>query len=292
MLDIAELSIDNIEYFYKFIPESLLSLAADSSVVYYGILDDDTAIGSIVIHTTIPAAELMWINIAEDYRGSGRGSIALSSLFVLLYQQGFTDMYINLGFELPYTVTRLLSGYAFDYSELPSSTCVTTLGALRANKHINSGSSKCISLEEATMSVLSDLYKQIIDTSNDFIPIPVKKDGCNSSASAVYMENGKAMGILILKEENEHRYRIPYMYSYSTNPLAPIEMIRFSVAAGRNYPDDTELVFDMVSAELTEFATRLFECEPMHVRQGHLDLTYLEKYFNRAELITMTLDEF
>lgn len=284
MIILTPVTDENIASFHSFFPNSLLSLAAeDNSLSYMGIIYKSTAIGGLVLKKTGPSMELLWILLSEDYRGMGLGARVMNELFINLYREGITDVFVTTAPETPDSMRRLLSGFPFSYSEVATSTLVTTLGDLRANKHLAGGSKKCQSLEKSTQTFLAGLYKNITEHESDLIPVPIDKHSCNSDASAVYVEDGEAKGILILQPQSDCRYRIPFMYSCSSNPLAPIEMIRFSVAAGTSFPDDTELVFDLVSAELTKFAEKLFGGTPEHAQVGQLKLSYLDEVFAFAE---------
>ncbi len=94
MFYIKEINGNEMDKFIEYIPNSIIidSLTNDN-YIYYGIVEDNEAIGVIVMETDSENVELTYAYVLPVYRGRGIMSRALNQLIVFI---GIRDIRISI----------------------------------------------------------------------------------------------------------------------------------------------------------------------------------------------------
>ncbi len=118
MASIGKITGDNIESFGGLIPELLKQgFLSGEDLRFYGIEEGGAAAGVVVVRDSVETAELKYLYILPEYRGTGLMDEMLTVLFLLLRNEGFR--YIQM-FYIPeiYPTLRYMSK-RFGFTEKP-----------------------------------------------------------------------------------------------------------------------------------------------------------------------------
>lgn len=222
---------------------------------------------------------LQYLYIAEDLRGEGSGSSFLLELLYQAYREGcrrFVTSYIPGQYP---EFERLLLAYPFDSEEEMVGSFGCTLQELMQLKHLQGAYGSIKPLSECTEESLKPFYRLLVETGEDLVELPLKKQDYLAECSAVVLEEGKPVGLLLVKKEGEQGLDIPLMVNLSRNIAAPIEMIRFAVqTAGRVCPPETVCRFAVVNGTLLQLLEKI-GIKPAAKRQRRaLELSYFDAY--------------
>ena len=284
MIDVIRMHEENIEDFASFFPDSVLYESLnDEKIELYGILSDSTAAGGIAIRRKNPEAQLLWVHVADSMAGDGIGKDALTDLFIDLFKDGISDVRVMVVPGADQRFKRLLRVFDFEFKDSDNGSYTCRLGDLREKKNLKPESKNSIALSELTANEYVELFNFIESSGSDmFLERPDRKD-FDGALSSVYVEDKKLMGCFLVKEDAPGALRVAFMFSESEDPIAPIDMMRFSLGAARELPADTGVSFDLVNEDLIGFIEERVGGKVERSKEGVLDLSGYGKYIEECE---------
>lgn len=268
-----------LEYAHM-IPDWLLASPQEGAdVQFFGMRDFGIPCGAAVLSGENGVLTLQYLYLAQEYRGSGRGTRFLGELLNYAYHAGEYEFQVKyIPGQYP-EMERILQSYPFQREEEMIGSFSCTLKDLQDVKHLQGGCGNVRALSECTEESLRPFYREVELRGEDMVEMPVKKKEYLAAESAVAMENGCPAGLLLVKQDGEGAVTIPFMINLSANIAAPIEMIRFAVqAGGKKYPPETTCSFAVVNETLLRLLEKMGITFVRKRQKCTLALSYFERY--------------
>lgn len=150
---------------------------------------------------------------------------------------------------------------------------------------LSSSPRNVISLEELDNIRLRNICTDIMEANEDIVDMPLNKNEYLANCSAVYMKEDKARGLLLLQRDKDGKLLIPYIYSNSTEPMAIVDMIKFTFNTARKQFDENEscrtYVVDPVLVKIVEKITMV---SPRYRQSAVYDLSNMQRYIDAYNL--------
>lgn len=150
---------------------------------------------------------------------------------------------------------------------------------------LNSSSRNVISLEEIDNIRLRDICADIMESGEDIVDMPLNKNEYLADCSAVYMKDDKAKGMLLLQRDKEGKLIIPYIYSNSSEPMAIVDMMKFTFNTARKQFDENEFCRTyVVEPVLVKIVEKITMASPRYRQSAVYDLSIMQKYIDAYNL--------
>ena len=251
MAELINITEDNFPAFSPMLPRYIVeSFMSDGSVLLFGIESEGMAAGVCAVRVTPPQADIMWFSLHSTFRGYGIGAESLMELNMLLrdsYNVSFITMDLSAGSDPK--LRRLFAGLPATYSKTDECVFTTTFGAMRSSERIKGKHDHCIPLLELDVHQLAAFCSELKRDGLDYIDMPIDPDDFLKDMSAVYMEDGKPLGMMLFSKK-EDTLELPYLVSLSSNNLALMEMISFAKDNSGSIKDDDTLYMNLVDDRL------------------------------------------
>lgn len=303
-----------MKYFSSFIPTMIKEeYQTNPALRFYGITTQEqdtqegshestdesglviTAVGVVVIEEEGRQAELRYIYLEEGYRGRGIADRYMDKLIYMLWEKGIQRFVAHYSPEEVPQLRKLLKKQGFKMETESIGTFRFMLGDLEKEEVLKGTASHVISLSDCRPDLLRGFCQEIADRGEDFIELPIQLDQYISECSAVYQEEGVPKGLLLLEMAGEKHVRIPYLVSYTREPLALLEMIRFLYDRGmKQLTEDTLCEFHTLDPALTVAVEKFLRISAMRQESAYLDMTRFDEYekmFDREmELLSFQME--
>lgn len=276
---------EQIGQYVHMVPDWLLMDFGKDHTQFWGMEEEGVPYGVAVLQEEEQVVTLQYLYLEEPYRKVGRGQRFLTQLLLNAYHEGqhaFQAHY--LPGEYP-EMERLLRSYPFLQEEESLGSVICTLEELSENKYIQGTYGNHIrALSECTEEGIRSFCQILEERGVGLVDLPINKADYVAECSAVLMEKGNPVGMLLVKEEKTGEITIPFLINFSSNVTAPIEMIRFAVQMGKNkYPKSTVCKFAIISESLLQFIEKIGIHSVKRRCVGILELSYFTKFEKDVE---------
>lgn len=242
---IKEISGDELDKFIEFIPNSIIidSLENDN-YIFYGIVEENEAIGVIVMETDSENVELTYAYVLPVYRGRGIMSRALNQLMVVFWYRGFQNMFLTYTPKLAPALDFFTATLEFVKIELDNAYFEISLKEASESKLW----SKKI-LHTSRLSELDEDQKKILFSNIEDLGIEMFNEididrGYLPNQSIVYMNNDVPEGLLIVGQDENKKIDAELIYLKSKDVMAPYYMISALYEnLKKDYPMNTVISF-------------------------------------------------
>ena len=267
------------------IPRWLLESPREGAdVQFWGVEESGIPCGAAVLSGEPGILTLQYMYMDEVFRKEGRGTKFLAELLHNAYHAGKREFRVRLIPGAYPEFEKLLNGYPFRREEERIGNFSCTLEELSQIKYFQGGFGSVESLSVCTNEELSPFYQKVIAREADLVEMPLNKNDYLADCSAVFMDQGKPAGLLLVKEDGEGAVTIPLLVSLSKNLAAPIEMMRFSVQEGsRCYPPDTVCSFAVIDEALFQALEKLGMNFAKKRQRYTIELSYFADYDRRVQ---------
>ena len=223
---IKEINGNEMDKFIEYIPNSIIidSLTNDN-YIYYGIVEDNEAIGVIVMETDSENVEFTYAYVLPVYRGRGIMSRALNQLIVVYWYKGYQNLHMSYNPKLAPAIDKYADTNEFVKIELDNAYFEFSLQVASESKLW----SKKI-LHTRRMSELDESQKQILYAAIENLGIEIFNEidtdrGYLINQSIVYMNNEVPEGLLIVGQDENKKLDAELVYLKSKDVMAPYYMI-------------------------------------------------------------------
>ena len=299
MCIITGINETNYEYYIRFMPEVLSEwITADEDILVFGIESFGIATGSVIIRRVFPEAEIVWFYVDEQLRGRGIGSDALMAVMEMMREvYDISTLTINLYAGTDERLVRLFDGFATRREAMVQSTYETTLGWILSSSKIRGGSKSSVALSEISNRELNALCEELIMHGMDLVRMPINPEDYLLEQSAVYMEDGQARGVFLLKQSGEG-IELSLLASFANNPVSVMDMINFTADRMRRFSEETKVTVNVVDERISKLIRHLNsmkdEDEEGFTKSERvtIDLSVIDDVRREAELMLQTWKEF
>lgn len=276
---------EELAAYASMVPEWLFREAREEAAVQlWGMAEGKIPCGAAVLHRGEGVVTLRYLYIAEAYRKEGKGSRFLAELLHSAYHDGYQNFQVHYMPEEYPKLERLLTGYPFVHREEMVGSFSCTLGELAENPYLQGAYGNVRALSQCTEEGIRALCQEIVARGEDLVELPIQREQYLADCSAVAMEQGKPVGLLLVKEGKDGGVEIPFLLNYGENVAAPIEMIRFAVQTGsRKYKKETSCSFAVVSKTLLQLLEKMGISQGKRRQQAVLSLSYFAAYEKAAQ---------
>ncbi len=283
------LTPSTMELFSAFLPETLKEeYVAGRTMSFYGIVEDDIACGLMVLSPDGEEMELLYLYLAKSHRGKGLASRMFGELMLLLREQGVAAITAVYPSEECDSLHKILRSYGADMEETEKGTFSFTIASLKGQKLLLGTTPNMVSLEAIPDYQLRQLCYDIVEEGKDFIPMPIKKESYMAECSGVYVKDGEAQGVILLKKTGENSVAIPYLYSKALNPRAVLEMFCFIYSkAAKALSEDTVCQLHAISGSLTALLEKFLNVTSEKQVKATLSLSYFDAIENELEALLL-----
>ena len=261
-------------------PDNLAELAEEENVLLFGIESFGRAAGAVVVRMVSLDAEIIWFYVDENRRGMGIGSEGLMCLMQHMRSDyGMSSISMDIYAGSNKALKRLFDGFPVQRISIPQKIYTTTLGFLLSSSKLKRGSKKCISLAELDSKGLNNLCGELIKRGEDLVEMPIIPDDYLKNQSAVFMENGVAKGVMLLKKLEE-KIVISLLASFASNVAAIMDMMCFCAERSERFDSGTKVTAALVDERMESVIRKLLSVEDdegfEQSERVSLDLSYLE----------------
>ena len=277
---ITRISETNYRYFLHVLPENYVELAEEENVLLFGIESFGAAAGAIMVRIVSRDAEIIWFYVDMDHRGRGIGSEGLFKLMQLMSSDyGMSTISMNIFAGSDTALKGLFDGLPVQRESLPQKIYTTTLGFLLSSPKLSRGSKSCISLADLDSKGLNNLCSELIRRGEDLVEMPIVPDNYLKNQSAVYMEDGIAKGVMLLKKQDEG-IAISLLASFASNVTAIMDMMSFCAEKSGRFDSATKVTAALVDERMESLIRKLLSLEDDEdfdkSERVSLDLSYFE----------------
>lgn len=290
MTVITGIGRENIRYYLPLIPAYVLEEAAtDENTEIFGIESDQAAAGAIVLRIMPPEAEIIWYYLDPSFRGRGTGSESFQELLEML--KGTEDIrYLTMDIpaDAPPELKGLFAGYPAEYEKQSTVLFRTRIGEIRSSKPLQGTPKNTVSLESLDDKYMRALSNMLVQEHLDYIPMPIDRSRYMADMSAVFMEDGLPVGVLLVAKKGQN-LEIPFMANLSKNPTAIMDMMYFVCEKTKRFAEDTMISMNLVEEGMLKMIKALLKLEETEESGFHraeratLSLEFLEKYERETE---------
>ncbi|MCR5098930.1 MAG: hypothetical protein K6B14_08280 [Lachnospiraceae bacterium] len=227
---------------------------------------------------------ILWYYLDPSCRGIGAGSQCFYELAEFFHDRfGADKVVMDIPADADESIYKLFDVYDASFSKLPECRFETTLGRLRGSKKLNKPYRHSIALGKLSDRELKSFCNRLVKERLDLVPMPIDPTQYSVKASAVYMEDDKPAGMLLLAHSDQG-IEIPYIVSLSTNPLAIMDMMYFALNKVEKAGDNVAVGMSLVENKL-ELTLRLLldikvddDKEFKHNIRATIPLSFVDEY--------------
>ena len=263
MVNVIDLDESVFDCFAPLFPKYVMEEAMDDEdVVLFGIVDEDVPIGVISARIMPPEAELLWYYLDPSNRGEGLGSESFGLLCRRLYNSlSVKTVRADIPVDADESIYKLFDPYVeTTYERLPECRFEIPAGWVHNSGRVGRRAQKSIALGDLDPKELNILCNNLVKAGMDLVPMPIDVREYNAKLSAIYMDEGKPKGLLLVKTHDDYLY-IPYMASTVRNPAVLMDMIYFVAAGTRRVSEDVKIYMNLVDPGLKKVVRALFEID-------------------------------
>ncbi len=278
---------NNCRYYQDYLPMIIRrEFLADESVMFFGIDEDDTACGALALKLRVPEAELIWIYLAEDYRGRGIAQRILSDLMSRLRDQGFDRLVTGETQSGASTgaFRALLDSFPITYEETESAIAYSTPAQLQQVKDLSGAAKSSVAIAKVSGGALTSIEQAAVASGDDLVTFPIERSDYDEKLSCVYMKGGEPAGLLLAYRSAGKIATINYLYTVSPNPEAVLDMMRFFVAQAVSSGDLAFVRMILVNENLLGFLEKRAGVRVMRGFRATVDLAYIDRMRRKAQL--------
>ena len=250
----------NYAYYAPIIPSGMQEqIINDKDILLFGVESDSMAAGVAVVRIIGPEAQLIWFSLDPDFQGMGIGMRSFYDIVNLLKEDFNCDfMTMELPPDTESNFLNIIHAYDTSYDDLPTGRYSIMVSDVLATRRLMEKSRKCIALSDMDELSLSDLCRRIEKDNNDLVDMPIDPKRYMARMSPVYMNNGRAEGIMLLRRNTRRSMEIAFLTSFSENVNAIMDMLYFVAENLRGVGDDISIEMNLVDEELASFVRKLF----------------------------------
>lgn len=260
MNSITYIDQKNYAYYAPLVPSGMHEqIMTDEDMLLFGIESDGMAAGTVVVRILGLEAQLIWFSLDPEFQGMGIGMRSFYDMVNLL-KEDFNCEFMTM--ELPPDTERNFLNiiHAFDtsYEDLPTGRYSIMVSDVLASRRLMEKSHKCIALSDMDDLSLKDLCRRIERDNNDLVEMPIDPKRYMARMSPVYMNNGRAEGIMLIRRNTRRSMEVAFLTSFSENVNAIMDMLYFVTENLRGVGDDIAMEMNLVDEELASFVRKLF----------------------------------
>ncbi len=258
MTQITEIDYSNARFYMPMFPSDVLDeVVEDERTLIFGIDCDGFASGTIAVHMLNPEAEIFWYYLDPAYRNMGIGRDSMSVLTEYLrYVYGIDYVSMEMSGDSDARLSRLFDPALVTKEKLKRCRYESTVGWLRSAERIQGKSKNCIALKDVEDFKLQAFGKELRQAGMDYVYLPIDPAEYLGEASCVYMENGAPSAILLVKDV-DGELEISFLASLSKNPMAVIDLIRFTREAFDRVDEDTKIYMNILDEKMAAFVKEI-----------------------------------
>ena len=250
----------NYAYYAPLIPLGMHEqVMTDQDLLLFGIESDEMAAGILVVRILGPEAQLIWFSLDPEFQGMG---IGMSSFYdaVNMLKEDFNCefMTMELSPDTESNFLNIIRAYEPSYEDLQTGRYVIMVSDVLASRRLMERSHKCVALSDMDDLTLKDLCRRIEKDNNDLVEMPINPKNYMARMSPVYMNNGKAEGLMLLRRNTRRSMEVAFLTSFSENVNAIMDMLYFVAENLRGVGDDIAIEMNLVDEELASFVRKLF----------------------------------
>lgn len=264
-----------IEYI-EMIPEAYLQhYRIGEPIVFYGLGYEDKVCGVVVLELSGNDVYVQYMNVLNEY------TIYLQDfIFSLKYELCASYDRMVWEFIEDSSMGKLLCGCGFEVSNDDIAMFDFNIGILSDAKILNEASCDVISMADTDNIILKKFFEIISEAGKNFVDTPELGKEYLDECSAVYIEDNIPKGILLIKS-NEEELVIPYMFSSSKNPMAIVEMMRFTLHKIRvRFDEKTICKTYIIEPTLVSIVERLTGIKGKFMCSGVYGLDNIRNFLN------------
>ena len=250
----------NYAYYAPLIPMGMQEqIITDKDMLLFGIESDEMAAGIAVVRVLGPEAQLIWFSLDPEFQGMGVGMRSFYDIVNLLKEDFNCDfMTMDLSPDTESNFLNIIRAYDTSYEYLPTGRYSIMVSDVLASRRLMEKSRKCVALSDMDEVSLKDLCRRIEKDNNDLVNMPIDPKRYMARVSPVYMNNGRAEGIILIRRNTRKSMEVAFLTSFSQNVNAIMDMLYFVAENLRGVGDDIAMEMNLVDEELASFVRKLF----------------------------------
>ena len=260
MNSITYINQKNYAYYAPLIPLGMQEqIINDKDILLFGIESDSMAAGVVVVRILGPEAQLIWFSLDPDFQGMGIGMRSFYDMVNLLREDFNCDfMTMDLAPDTEQNFLNIIRAYPIAYDDLPIGRYVLQVRDILGSRRLTEKSCKCVALSNMDDISLKELCRRIEKDNNNLVDMPIEPKRYMARMSPVYMNNGKAEGIMLIRRNTRSSMEVAFLTSFSDNINAIMDMLYFVADNLRGVGDDIAMEMNLVDEELASFVRKLF----------------------------------
>ncbi len=284
MIHIYKLNESHQDEMAKLLPlEYMTDYVMEDTLAAYGMYINDELKGIALIRDEVMEVVLHYLYVDDDCKFFL--SYFIDSIAYDMYNKGVEKLIYHFLEGDDSDLIKILERNGFVVSRDEIAMFEFSIKQLSEIPMLNASSRNVISLEELDNIRLRNICTDIMEANEDIVDMPLNKNEYLANCSAVYMKEDKARGLLLLQRDKDGKLLIPYIFSNSTEPMAIVDMIKFTFNTAREQFDENEscrtYVVDPVLVKIVEKITMV---SPRYRQNAVYDLSIMQRYIDAYNL--------
>lgn len=284
MIHIYKLNESHQDEMAKLLPlEYMTDYVMEDTLSAYGMYINDELKGIALIRDEAMEVELHYLYMENDCKFFL--SYFVDSIAYDMYNKGAEKLVYHFLEGVDSDLIKKLEQNGFVINRDEIAMFEFTIKQLSEISLLSSSSRNVISLEEIDNIRLRNICTDIVEAGEDIVDMPLNKAEYLADCSAVYMKEDKARGLLLLQRDKDGVLLIPYIYSNSSEPMAIVDMMKFTFNTARKQFDENEscrtYVVDPVLVKIVEKITMV---SPRYRQSAVYDLSGMQRYIDAYNL--------
>lgn len=268
--------LDNstIDSYRKYIPYDLAPLLEEETTVVFGIYNEEPA--GVAIIEENDGCSLRYIFIEEDLRQSGIGTQAVREILFCMHFCMQRQLKVRIVPRRNPELYSILMEYSPAVEHSETGYLDFTAGAVKAAKRLQMSTKNVIPLKNCLDRELTALKNLFESKHIKYMPADFRDEDYDEEVSCVYMENNKAVAVLLAKKDT-NRICVDYMASLAVDKTAIIKMMAYGISKiSELYGDDYDIHAAVVNENLTTILEIVLEVDIDRQETLIIDLSFID----------------
>ena len=280
MIHIYKLNESHQDEMAKLLPlEYMTDYVTEEDLFAYGMYINDELKGIALIRDEGIEVVMHYIHVSEKNKFFLTNFI--DSIAFDMYNKGAKKLVYHFLEDDADDLINTLKQNGFVVNRDEIATFEFTIKQLSEIPLMNASSNNVISLKELDNIRLRNICTDIVESGEDIVDMPLNKNEYLVDCSAVYMKEDKARGMLLLQRDKNGRLLIPYIYSNSSEPMAIVDMMKFTFnTAKQQFDENVSCRTYVVDPVLVKIVEKITMVTPRYRQSAVYDLSIMQKYID------------
>lgn len=266
---------NTLDAYKKFIPYNLAYLTQDKTSVIFGIFFDEP-VGIAIIEEN-EGCYLRYMYILEQYRNIGLGSRAFREIAFCMHFCNQREINVNLAPKHNPQLYSILKEYnpKIEYGE--TGYLDFSVDEVKKAQRLQLSTQNVIPFKNCLDRELLELKNQFVIKQTNYMPVDFSRSRYDQNLSCVYMENNKAVAVILARKESEGVF-VDFMASFAKDILAIIKMMAYGISViDKLYGGDCRVYAAIANENLTTILEIVLETEIDRQEKLTVDLSFIDQ---------------